>query len=144
MKNLLKKIGFYLLIGLGIFFFLQDRIITISDEPETDSELVIDAIYMHKEKNFIFLRERFDRMNWDDDEIRYIADCADKKVIEFIKDHPETYDKTLPKLETQNQLNEHYERVIRRKVPELNFGISRWMDIATTSCMEDIKLGPIE
>ena len=144
MKDFFDNLGFYLILGgLFIWYFFSEMLITVP-VTQKDDTLIKEVILKQKEDTYGYLREQLDIEVFSDNEVREIAECSDKKIIEFIESFPDTYSITTPEFSSQQQLNQHVEEIINRKVPELNFGISEWTNTATNSCMSDVKLKEIQ
>ena len=107
---------------------------------QKDDMLIKEVIQIQREDSYAYLREQLDADVFSNNEVREIAECSDKKIIEFVESFPETYSIETPKFSSQEQLNQHVEEIFSRKVPELNYGLSKWTQIATNSCMSDVKL----
>ena len=139
-RDFLDNLGFYLIIGgLFVWYFFSEMLITVP-VTQKDDMLIKEVIQIQKEDSYIYLREQLDADVFSNNEVREIAECSDKKIIEFVESFPETYSIETPKFSSQEQLNQHVEEIFSRKVPELNYGLSKWTQIATNSCMTDVKL----
>lgn len=140
MKDFLDNLGFYLILGaLFIWYFFSEMLITVPI-TQKDDMLIKEVIQIQREDSYAYLREQLDADVFSNNEVREIAECRNKEIIEFVESFPETYSIATPEFSTQEQLNQHVEKIFSRKVPELNFGLYEWTKTATSSCMDDVKL----
>ncbi len=141
MSGLWEKLGLAVFFIIGLLFFIDQTIITtsdIEDPPGTDGEFLISTLKIQREGNYKILRDAYSTFS--DEQVLLISKCSEEKVIEFVKT-TDDYDVPLPYFESQEDMNNHFISIIKRKVKNSEITLEWYLGIADSQCLSDVMEG---
>jgi hypothetical protein len=146
MSNFLEKIAITIFIVIAVIFFVDQSIITSSElkeEPKTDGEFFISVMKSQREGNYQILRDTYNKETFSDKTVKLIAKCSEEKLFTFINT-TEDYDTPLPRFKSQEDMNNHFISIIKRKVQNSEITLEWYLGVADSQCLDEVMEGVYE
>lgn len=144
MSSFFEKIGIAAFLIIALILFIDNSIITtsdIEDSPTSDGEFFISSLKIQREENYKILRDTYSTFS--DEQVLLISKCSEEKVIEFVKT-TDDYDAPLPYFESQEDMNNHFISIIKRKVQNSEITLEWYLGVADSQCLSDVMEGVYE
>ena len=126
---------------IAFILFIDDSIITtsdIEDYPSSDGEFFISTLKTQREENYKILRDTYSTFS--DEQVLLISKCSEEKLIEFVKT-TDDYDEPLPYFESQEEMNNHFISIVKKKVMDSEITLEWYLDVADNQCLDEVLDG---
>ena len=123
---------------IAFILFIDNSIITTSDIEDyqsSDGEFFISTFKLQREENYKILRDTYSTFS--DEQVLLISKCSEEKLIEFVKT-TEDYDVPLPYFESQEEMNNHFISIIKRKVMDSEITLEWYLGVADNECLDEV------